>query len=169
MVKRANVRLSGESDMILRCPVLAATILLISQPSAAQQVEEVRSNPDAPGLPEDLFRLPPGTWAFARQLWKGDEPCTADACEAGYTAGDLAVSVERHKTSLRIVAGFRGCGNTAWNEYEIGKRASKSDSKTIAKRLKTTIGTSAKYCKVTAPPLPDLDVHRLYPVDPQAR
>jgi hypothetical protein len=155
--------------MILRCSFLAAAVLLMPQPSAAQLVEEVRSNPQAPGLPEDLFRLPSGVWAFARQLWKGDEPCTADACEAGYTTGDLAVSVERHKTSLRIVAGFRGCANTAWNEYEVGKRASKSDTKTIAKRLKTTVGTSAKYCKVAAPPLAELDARRLYPDDPQSR
>lgn len=148
-----------------RCWIFAASVVLAWQASAAQQVEEVRSNPDAPGLPEDLFRLPPGTWAFAKQLWKGDEPCTADACEAGYTSGDLAVSVERHKTSLRIVAGFRGCGNVAWNEYEVGKRASKYDTKTIGKRLKQTIGTSAQYCKVAAPPLAELDARRLYPVE----
>lgn len=155
--------------MILRCAGIAAAIFLMSQPSPAQLIEEVRSSPDSPGLPEDLFRLPPGTWAIARQLWKGDEPCTADACEAGYNAGDLAVSVERHKTSLRIVAGFRGCANTASNEYDVGKRASKSDTKTIAKRLKSTVGTSAKYCKVEAPPLAELDARRLYPIEPQAR
>ena len=117
-------------------PVLAAAILVASQPSGATQVEEVRSNPNAPQLPEDLFRLPPGTWAFAKQLWKGDELCTADVCEAGYTAGDLAVSVERSKTFLRVVAGFRGCANVSWNEYEVGKKASKYDTKTIAKRIK---------------------------------
>ena len=104
----------------------------------------------------------PGTWAFGNQLWKGDEPCTAEACEAGYTSGDLAVSVERSKTVLRVVAGFRGCENTAWNEYEVGKRASKSDTRTIRKRLKETVGTSAKYCKVAAPPIADLDARYLY-------
>ena len=123
-------------------------------------------SPDSPGLPEDLFRLPPGTWAFGKQLWKGDEPCTAEACEAGYTSGDLAVSVERSKTVLRIVAGFRGCENTAWNEYEVGKRASKSDTRTIRKRLKETVGTSAKYCKVAAPPIAELDARYLYPTAP---
>lgn len=154
--------------MRFRCSVLAAAIILASQTSGAQQVEEVRSNPDAPGLPEDLFRLPPGTWAFAKQLWKGDEPCTADACEAGYTSGDLAVSVERNKTFLRIVAGFRGCANVSWNEYEVGKKASKYDTKTIVKRIERTVGTSAKYCKVAAPSLADLDARRLYPVEPQS-
>jgi hypothetical protein len=145
-----------------------AALLIASQPSDAQQIEEVRSNPDAPGLPEDLFRLPPGTWAFAKQLWKGDEPCTADACEAGYTVRDLAVSIERHKTSLRIIAGFRGCANVAWNEYEVGKKASKRDTKTIGKRVETTVGTSAKYCKLAAPPVAQLDARRLYPTEPRS-
>ena len=154
--------------MKLRYSVLAATSLLASVPSGAQQVEEVRSDPNAPVLPEDLFRLAPGTWAFAKQLWKGDEPCTADACEAGYTSGDLAVSVERNKTYLRIVAGFRGCANVSWNEYEVGKSASKYDTKTIGKRIKRTVGTSAKYCKVAAPSLADLDARQLYPVEPQS-
>ena len=150
------------------CSVLAVAIIVASQASSAQQIEEVRSDPNAPGLPEDLFRLPPGAWAFAKQLWKGDEPCTADACEAGYTNGDLVVSIERNKKYLRIVAGFRGCANVSWNEYEVGKKASKYDTKTIGKRIKQTVETSAKYCKVAAPLLADLDARRLYPVGPQS-
>lgn len=149
--------------MKLHYAFLAAAVLVASQPSGAQQIEEVRASPDAPGLPEDLFRLPPGTWAFARQLWKGDDLCTADECEAGYTSGDLAVSVERHKTHLRIVAGFRGCESVAWNEYEVGNKASNRDTKTIGKRLKKTIDASAKYCKVSAPPIAALDARQLFP------
>jgi hypothetical protein len=150
--------------MLSRYALVAAVMLAMTQPSAAQ-VEEVRPNRDAPGLPEDLYRLTPGSWAFARQLWQGDEPCTATECEAGYTSGDLAVSVERNKTSLRIVAGFRGCANVAWNEYEVGKKASKYDTKTIGKRIKKTVGTSAKYCKLTAPALARLDAGLLYPAE----
>jgi len=112
--------------------------------------------------------LSPGTWAFARQLWKGDDPCTTEECEAGYTSGDLAVSVERRKTYLRIVAGFRGCESVAWNEYEVGDKASKRDTRTIGKRLKKTIGTSAKYCKVPAPPIATLDARQLYPAQLQS-
>lgn len=148
--------------------VLSAAFLLAPQTSGAQQIEEVGASPDSPALPDDLFRLPPGTWAFAKQLWKGNDPCTADECEAGYTSGDLAVSVERHKTYLRIVAGFRGCESVAWNEYEVGNKASNRDTKTIGKRLKKTIGTSAKYCKVTAPPIATLDARHLYPIQAQA-
>ncbi|MCJ8158318.1 hypothetical protein [Sphingomonas sp. LaA6.9] len=147
-------------------PAFSAAFLLAAMPLAAQQVEEVRTaDAETPALPEDLFRLAPGIWAFAKQLWKGDEPCTADQCEAGYTSGDLVVSVERNKKELRIVAGFRGCGSVAWNEYDVGKKASSGDTKTIGKRLRKTIGTSAKYCKVTAPTIAALDARQLYPAE----
>ena len=150
--------------MKLSLPALGAIVLFVSQASAAQQVEEVRTrSAETPTLPEDLFSLPPGTWVFARQLWAGDDPCTADECEAGYTSGDLVVSVERNKRYLRIIAGFRNCDSVAWNEYEVGNKASGSDTKTIAKRLKKTIGTSAEYCKVAAPTTATLDAHWLYP------
>ena len=152
--------------MKYRVPLFAAAFLIAAQPSGAQQIEKVRAgSPDSPALPEDLFSLPPGTWAFAKQLWKGDDPCTADECEAGYTSGDLVVSVERNKKYLRLVAGFRGCVSVSWNEYEVGNRASSRDTKTIGKRLKQTIGTSAKYCKVAAPAVATLDARQLYPVD----
>ena len=145
-----------------------AAFLLAALPAAAQQIEEVPlSNTNSPALPEDLFRLPPGKWAVARQLWKGDEPCTADACEAGYTSGDLVASVERSKRNLRVVAGFRGCVSVSWNEYEVGDKASNRDTKTIARRLKQTVGTAAKYCKVPAPTVAALDARQLYPVQAQ--
>ena len=151
--------------MRFRFSVLGAAFLLVPQASGAQRIEQVRpGNPDTPALPDELFRLPPGPWAFARQLWKGDESCTPDQCEAGYTTGDLVVSVERQKTYLRIVAGFRGCASVAWNEYEVGDKASSRDTKTIGKRLKKTIGASAKYCKVSAPVIATLDSRQLYPI-----
>ena len=150
--------------MKLSCSVLAAALLFTPQLSMAQKVEEVRGSADAPKLPEDLFALPPGTWAFAKHLWQGDAPCTADQCEAGYTSGDLVVSVDRHNDYIRVVAGFSGCQSVAWNDYEIGKKASDRDSKTIAKRLKKTVGTSAKYCKAHAPAIAVLDARQLFPV-----
>lgn len=154
--------------MRLRFALIGAIFLLGAQPGAGQSVEEVRkAGPDTPALPEDLFRLSPGTWAFARQLWAGDDPCTADQCEAGYTSGDLVMSVERSKTYIRIVAGYRGCGSVAWNEYEIGKKASSSDTKTIAKRLKRAAETSAEYCKVMAPVIAAFDARQLFPTPPQ--
>lgn len=153
--------------MKLWLPALGAIILSASQIIGAQPVEEVRTrSTETPTLPEDLFSLPPGAWVFARQLWAGDEACTADECEAGYTSGDLVVSVERNKRYLRIIAGFRNCDSVAWNEYEVGSKASGSDTKTIAKRLKKTVGTSAEYCKVQAPAIAPLDARLLYPPKP---
>lgn len=147
--------------------MVAMALALVSASCGAAQVEEVRrGSAETPAFPEDLFRLPPGTWAFARQLWKGDDPCTAEVCEAGYTVDDLVVSVERYQSSLRVVAGFRGCVSVAWNDYEVGDKLSSRDSKTIGKRIQKTVGTSAKYCKVDAPSVAPLDASRLYPAPP---
>ncbi len=151
----------------MRSPLraLAIALLLAPPPLAAQRVEKVRAgSKDAQKLPEDLFDLPPGAWAFARHLWQGDEPCTADACEAGYTSGDLVVSVERAAEHVYVVAGFRGCVSVAWNDYPIGGKASKGDTRAIAGHIRKAVRTSAKYCKVEAPPVPALDARLLYPV-----
>jgi hypothetical protein len=151
--------------MKVRFPIFIAALLLPLQLARANQVEEVPGNtPEAPALPEDLFRLPPGTWAFARQLWKGSDPCTADGCEAGYTSGDLVVSVERSKAYVRIVAGFRGCVSVSWNEYEVGDKPSSGDTKAIAKRIQKSVETSAKYCKAQAPSVAALDARQLFPI-----
>jgi hypothetical protein len=150
--------------MRLRYPGLLAALFLAPTLAAAQPVEEVRSpNANTPTLPEDLFNLPPGAWALARKLWEGNEPCTVDECEAGYTAGDLVVSVERNKEYVRIIAGFRNCGSVAWSEYKIGKKASSGDTKTIRRRIDKAVDTSSKYCKVAAPSVAALDATRLYP------
>jgi hypothetical protein len=147
---------------------LAAALLLAPIPLAAHRVEKVRAgSKDAQKLPEDLFDLPPGAWAFAEHLWQGDAPCTAQACEAGFTSGDLVVSVERAKEHVYVLAGFRGCASVAWNDYPIGGKASSGDSKAIAKRIKKAVATSAKYCKVAAPAVAALDAGRLYPEPPQ--
>lgn len=154
--------------MKLQPLIVSLLVLFASQVSTAARVEEVRGgSTETPAFPEDLFARPAGTWAFAKQLWKGDEPCTADICEAGYTSGDLAVSVERYQGSLRIVAGFRGCASVAWNDYEVGDKASKRDTKTIGKRIKKTVSTSAKYCKREAPTVGALDASLLFPAKPQ--
>jgi hypothetical protein len=149
-------------------PLLVASLLLPLQAAPAQVEEVARGTKDAPILPEDLFALPPGSWSFARQLWNGTEPCTADQCEGGYTSGDLVVSVERNKNYVRTVAGFRSCESVSWNEFDIGKKASGRDTKTLAKRIKRTVAAAAKYCKLPAPAVATLDAARLYPAPPAA-
>jgi hypothetical protein len=148
-------------------PAFALALLLTPPPLAAQRVEKVQAgSAGAQKLPEDLFALPPGAWAFAEHLWQGDSPCTADACEAGYTSGGLAVSVERAKDYVRILAGFQGCASVAWSDYHIGKKASGGDGKEIGRRIKKAAATSAKYCKLAAPEVPTLDARLLYPPAP---
>lgn len=150
----------------LRALVLMA--LVVPPPLAAQRVEKVPAgSADALQLPDDLFTLPPGIWAFARHLWEGNEPCTADGCEAGYTSGDLVVSVERAKENVRILAGFRNCGSRAWNYHEIGGKASGRDTKAIGKAIRRAVRASAKSCKVEAPAVAELDTRSLYPAAPQ--
>ncbi|TMJ15735.1 MAG: hypothetical protein E6G94_06185 [Alphaproteobacteria bacterium] len=153
--------------MKVAAPTLIAALLLTPTPLASQRVEKVKAgSSEAQKLPEDLFGLPPGAWAFAEHLWQGEAPCTADACEAGYTSGELAISVERAKTWVRILAGFRGCASVAWSDFEIGKKASGGDSKEVRRRIKKAVGTSAKYCKAEAPAVAELDAKRLYPAPP---
>lgn len=150
----------------MRLQSFLASIALLTAPGAlsAQIVEKVRAGtPGAPGLPDDLFRLPPGQWAFAEHLWQGSAPCTADACEAGYTSGDLVISVERSKEDVRIVGGFRDCASVAWNEVHIGSKGSNSSTGLIKKRMKQVLKTTAKYCKTTATKLPPLDSALLFP------
>jgi len=150
----------------MRLQALIVSIVLAAAPAAlaAQTVEKVRAGtPGAPGLPDDLFGLPPGQWAFAEHLWQGNAPCTADACEAGYTSGNFVVSVERSKEDVRIVGGFRDCASVAWNEVHIGSKGSKSNTGLIKKRMKQVLQTSAKYCKTTAAKLPPLDSVLLFP------
>lgn len=156
---------SGDGNVRAHLLVLAIPLLLAPSMSAARQIEKVPAgSPDAQRLPEDLFNLPPNSWAFAKHLWQGNEPCTANECEAGYTSGELVVSVERAKTYIRVLAGFRGCGSVAWNDYEIGEKASTADTRTIGKRIKKTVGTSAKYCKVATPAIAPFDARQLYPI-----
>jgi hypothetical protein len=154
----------------MRFHILLGALCVLPVPVHAQQVEKVPAgSPGAPALPEDLFGLPPDTWSIAKQLWKGNEACTKDQCEAGFTSGDLVVSIERSKKYVRVVAGFRNCASVAWNEYEIGDKASKRDNKTIEKRVKKVIEASAKYCKAVAPTVAALDVGRLFPQEAETR
>lgn len=144
--------------------LVGVALPVCSAAGAAQPVEKVRAGtPGAPGLPEDLFVLPANQWHFGRQLWAGTDACTKDQCEGGYTSGDLAVSVERSKKDVRVIAGFRNCPSVAWNEIAIGDKASKSDTKLLAKRIKKVVGTAEKYCKLAAPAVASLDAGRLFP------
>ena len=146
-------------------PMLIVTALsLLAAPSMAQEIVKVDAK-DAPTVarPDDLYTLPPGKWHFAKQLWSGNEPCDNTHCEAGYTDGIIAVSVERSEKYVRLIAGLRNCESVGFSEMEIGNNLKKSESNRIAKQVKNVVKGIAKTCKVTAPKVPALDAAQLSP------
>ena len=137
---------------------------LLAAPLSAQEIVKVEAkNAPTVARPDDLFQLPPGQWHYAKKLWAGDEPCDAQHCEAGYTNGDLVVSVERSEKYVRLIAGLRNCEAVGWSEMEPGNKLKKTESKRIAKQVKNVVKGVAKTCKSTAPEVPALDVAQLCP------
>ena len=112
----------------MRFPLLAAALAasVAGTPLRGQEIVEVAASKAGVALPEDVFALPPGQWFVARQVSQGNEPCTPEACEAGFNSGDLVVSVEHAKEYVRVVAGFRGCQGVAFQEVETGMKPGSS-------------------------------------------
>lgn len=143
--------------------VLPAMLALSAFPAAAQDIVEVPASQAGVALPEDMFGLPPGQWYVARQVSQGNEPCTADACEAGFNSGNLAISVERAKDYVRIIAGFRGCQAVAFQEVQTGLTPGSSLRGEVSHLLKKVVKAAEKSCKLDAPTVPKLDVKSLFP------
>ena len=128
-----------------------------------QEIVEVSASKAGVALPEDIFALPPGQWFVARQVSQGNEPCTPEACEAGFNSGDLVVSVEHAKEYVRVVAGFRGCQGVAFQEVETGMKPGSSRRGEVSRLIKDVVKGAAKSCKAKAPSVPKLDVSSLFP------
>lgn len=146
-------------------PMLIIPVLsLLAAPLQAQEIVKVDAK-DVPSVarPDDLYTLPPGQWHFAKQLWSGNEPCDDKHCEAGYTSGDLVVSVERSEKNIRLIAGLRNCEAVGFSEMAPGNKLGKSEGKRVAKQVKNVVKGIAKTCKATAPDVPALDVAQLFP------
>ena len=141
-----------------------AALSLIAAPSVAQEIVKVDAK-EAPTVsrPDDLYTLPHGQWHFAKQLWAGNEPCDAQHCEAGYTSGDLVVSVERAEKNIRLIAGLRNCEAVGFSEMSPGDNLKKSEGKRVTKQVKNVVKGIAKTCKTTAPEVPPLDAALLFP------
>ena len=147
--------------MLIRA--LTAMIALSALPASAQEIVKVPASEAKVSLPEDIFVLPPGQWYVARQVSQGNEPCTADSCEAGFNSGDLAISVERAKDYVRVIAGFRGCQNVAYQEVQTGLSPGSSRRGEVSHLLKKVVKAAEKSCKLKAPTVPKLDIKSLYP------
>ena len=141
----------------------SALLALSAIPAWAQDIVEVPASQAGVALPEDVFGLPPGQWYVARQVTLGNEPCTAEACEAGFNSGNLAVSVERAKDYVRIIAGFRGCQAVAFQEVQTGLTPGSSQRGEVSHLLKNVVKAAEKSCKLKAPTVPKLDVKSLFP------
>lgn len=142
--------------------IAAAVLALVAAPAAAQDIVEVPASQAGVSLPEDIFGLPPGQWYVARQVTQGNEPCTAEACEAGFNSGDLAISVEHAKDYVRVIAGFRGCQAVAFQEVETGLAPGASRRGEVSHLLKKVVKAAEKSCKLKAPSVPKLDVASLF-------
>jgi hypothetical protein len=148
----------------MRLALIIPVLSLLAAPSLAQDIVKVPAK-DAPTVsrPDDLFALPPGQWHFAKQLWAGNEPCDAQHCEAGYTSGDLVISVERSEKFVRLIAGFRNCEAVGFSEMEPGNKPGKYSRKKVAKQVAKVVKGVAKTCNATAPAVADLDPALLFP------
>src|SRR6478672_5153489 len=144
-------------------PLFALLLLLPTAVHPQEIIKLPAGTPTTVSRPDDLFELPQAQWQYAKQLWKGREPCSEAQCEAGYTAGDLVVNAEHAGTAVRIIAGVRNCEATAFSEMETGLRPSKSMRKRVARQVRTVVKGLGKTCKLTMPEIAPLDVTMLFP------
>lgn len=147
----------------MRLPLLLAFALAVPGAAFAQRIVEVPSSEVDVAKPEDLYARAPDRWHLARELWRGDEPCTPTQCEAGYTSGDLAVSAERNGPSVIVTATWRGCSATAYSQLDIGETASKGERKKIAKQVQRVVKGLGKTCKADMPIVTPLTGDWLFP------
>lgn len=147
----------------MRVRYLPATLALIAAPAAAQDIVKVPVSEAGVTLPEDIFSLPPGQWFVARQVSQGNEPCTAEACEAGFHSGDLVISVEHAKDYTRVIAGFRNCQAVAFQETQTGNAPGSSARGEVSNLLRKVVRAAEQSCKLKAPKVPKLDVKSLFP------
>ena len=143
--------------------VAAGATILAASPVHAQEIVEVPASRAGVVMPEDIFSLPSGQWFISKQVSQGSTPCTAEACEAGFNSGDLAISVEHAGEYVRIIAGFRGCPGVAFQELETGSRPGKSTRGELSRLIRDVIQGAEKSCKLKAPDVPKLDIASLFP------
>ena len=142
---------------------LPAIIALSAFPVSAQDIVKVPQSESGVALPEDILGLPSGQWYVARQVSQGNDPCTAEACEAGFNSGDFVISAERAKDYVRIIAGFRGCKSVAFQEVQTGLTPGSSRRGEVSHLLKKVVKAAEQSCKLKAPKVPKLDVSSLFP------
>jgi hypothetical protein len=151
----------------MRVQLPAFAIALLSSIAMATTAQEIVKVPQGQARtvsrPDDLFRLPPGQWHFAKALWEGPAPCTQTQCEAGFTADGLVISVEHAGELVRIIAGLRGCESVGFSEVEVGNKPGKPTFGRVRTQVDRVVKGVSKTCKLTAPPVPQLEAAQLFP------
>ena len=140
-----------------------AALALVAAPAGAQEIVKVKASEANVTRPDDMFALPQGQWFVSRLISQGSEPCTAGACEAGFTSGDLVISVEHAGEWTRVIAGFRDCEAVAFQETQTGNKPGSSARGEVAKLLNKVVKAAEKSCNAKAPSVPKLDIKSLYP------
>ena len=147
----------------MKTAIVALAALSAAAAAQGQEIVEVPASKSGVTLPEDIFGLPPGQWYMAKQVTQGNEPCTPDACEAGFNSGDLVVSVEHAGKFVQVIAGFRSCASVAFQELETGQNPGKSRRAELSRLMGKVVKAAEQSCKVSAPMVPKLDVAALFP------
>jgi hypothetical protein len=147
----------------MRVCLIPAMAIAAASAVQAQEVVEVPVSQANVVRPDDLFNLPPGQWHMAKSLALGAEPCSPEQCEAGFTSGDLVISVEHAKSYVQIIAGFRQCERTAFAEVEVGSKPGKSKFGEVERVRKKVVKGLAQTCATAAPDVPKLEVAQLFP------
>jgi len=145
-------------------PALALALASVVQ---AQEIIEVPESEARIARPDDLFSLPPGQWHLSRSFSQGRAPCEPTQCEAGFTSGDLVVSVEHAGNFVLIIAGFRGCDRVAFREVEVSPKAGSPTFGRISNHMKRVVKGLKKSCGITPPEVPKLEVAQLFPKPPE--
>ena len=147
----------------MRSLIPAVALVVVPAAVQAQEIVEVPASKANVARPDDLFNLPSGQWQLAKSLSGGSEPCISDQCEAGFTSGDLVVSVEHAKEFVRIIAGFKGCERTAYSEVEVGSKPGKPTFGRVSKQVDRVLKGLGKQCSMTVPAVPKLEAAQLFP------
>jgi hypothetical protein len=147
-----------------RQPIFFLSISMVCSPLFAQHIERIDAS-KAPTVyrPDDLFHLAPNQWHYGQHLWQGTEPCSEEQCEAGFTSGDLVLSVEHSKGWVRVMAGFRNCAPVAFSELETGKRPGRSLRSKVERQVGQVVKGAAKSCKVSAPAVANISIASMFP------
>lgn len=140
-----------------------AALAFVAAPAGAQEIVKVKASEANVTRPDDMFALPQGQWFVSKLISQGSEPCTTEACEAGFTSGDLVISVEHAGEWTRVIAGFRNCEAVAFQETQTGNKPGSSARGEVANLLNKVVKAAEKSCNAKAPSVPKLDIKSLYP------